>query len=258
MSYLNSEELFQTAQEYFNEDNFAFAEPLLNQLLLRGGAKAECHYMLATIYYDKGKFSKAIASFKRSIEIDPSFTDASVGLSVILNDLGRYEEGGEVFAQAQSVLDKQNSKNDPYVNEKLAFKHEELAELYLKYKRYDESLEQLYKALQLTTKKSDVRLKIADIFYSMGQPTKVISELKLIIKDDRDYLPAKLRLGDLYYEMKQITLAVAQWEQILRKHAGHPLALKRLEQANQSSMTFNNPIGFEDPQLQTPTGYQEL
>jgi len=257
MSYLNPEELFQTAQEYFNDDNFGFAEPLLNQLLLRGGARAECHYMLGTIYYDQGKFSKAISSFKRSIEIDPTFTDASVGLSVILNDLGRYDEGSEVFARAQQVLDKQNSKNDPYVNEKLAFKHDELAELYLKYKRFDEALEQLYKALQLTNKKSDVRLKIAETFFEMNQHTKAIAELKLIIRDEGSYLPAKLRLGDLYYQMNQITLAVAQWEGILNQNPRHPLALKRLEDANKLSMTYNTPISFEQPN-NDPKGYQEL
>ena len=192
MSQVNTEELFQSAKEYFEESNYAFAEPLLNQLLLKSSANAECHYMLATIHYDHGKFTKAINSFKRSIEIDPTFTDASVGLSVILNDLGRYDEGSQVFQRAQLVLDKQNSKNDPYVIEKLAFKHEELADLYLKYKRFDEALEQLYKSLQLTTKKSDVRLKIAEAFLDMGQNTKAVGVLKLIVKVVRDYLPAKL------------------------------------------------------------------
>ena len=61
--------------------------------------------MLATIYYDKGQFSKAIKTFKRALEIDPTYTDASVGLSIILNDLGRYEEGKEVFQKAQKLLD---------------------------------------------------------------------------------------------------------------------------------------------------------
>ena len=86
--------------------------------------------MLATIYYDRGKFNKAIKTFKRALEIDPSYTDASVGLSIILNDLGRYEEGQEVFEVAQKVLEEKKKKNDPFIDKLIAQKHEELGDIY--------------------------------------------------------------------------------------------------------------------------------
>ncbi len=48
--------------------------------------------MLASIAFDRGQLKRAIQLFKQSLEIDPEFTDSSVGLSIILNDLGRYDE----------------------------------------------------------------------------------------------------------------------------------------------------------------------
>ncbi|MEZ4870905.1 MAG: tetratricopeptide repeat protein [Bdellovibrionales bacterium] len=94
-------ELLVTAKEYFNEGQYRQAEPLLNQIILRNSKNADVFHMLGTIFYDQGKFNKAIRSFKRALEIDPTFTDASVGLSIILNDLGKYDEGQKVFEEAK-------------------------------------------------------------------------------------------------------------------------------------------------------------
>src|SRR3954464_4297987 len=94
---VDKEELLSTARELFAENKYRGAEPLLQQLILLNSKVPEVFQMLGTIYYDQGKFNKAIRSFKRALELDPTYTDASVGLSIIYNDLGRYEEGKEVF-----------------------------------------------------------------------------------------------------------------------------------------------------------------
>src|SRR4051812_25935432 len=104
MAYGNLGELIETAREYFIAGDYKRAEPLLQQGLLQNNRSPELFQMLATIYYDQGKFSKAIKTFKRALEIDPTYTDASVGLSIILNDLGKYDEGRKVFEEAQQAL----------------------------------------------------------------------------------------------------------------------------------------------------------
>jgi len=124
MAELLMEDMLQEARESFIEGNYKVAEPLLNQMLLQSTKNPEVYQMLATIYYDKGQFNKAIKTFKRALEIDPTYTDASVGLSIILNDLGRYDEGKQVFQEAQKLLDRKSGKVDSYIEEKLAAKHE--------------------------------------------------------------------------------------------------------------------------------------
>ncbi|MES3038493.1 MAG: tetratricopeptide repeat protein, partial [Bdellovibrionota bacterium] len=105
-----NEELLQEARRNFIDGNYKMAENLLSQLVLGNLKNPEVFQMLGTIYYDQGQFNKAIRTFKRAIEIDPNYTDASVGLSIILNDLGRYEEGRKVFEDAQSLLDKKKNQ----------------------------------------------------------------------------------------------------------------------------------------------------
>ena len=130
MDAVDTKELIDSAQEFFDQAKYAQAETILNQLILKNCKNPIIFHMLGTIYYDGGKFNKAIRAFRRALEIDPGFTDASVGLSIILNDLGQYDDGKKVFEEAQRHLNSKNKGRDPYINEKLAFKDAKSGELY--------------------------------------------------------------------------------------------------------------------------------
>ncbi len=59
-----------SARDYFRENKYGLAEPLLNQLILKNAKSPEVFQMLGTIYYDQGKFNKAIRAFRRALEAD--------------------------------------------------------------------------------------------------------------------------------------------------------------------------------------------
>lgn len=207
------------------------AESLLNQLLLKPQRNPEIYQMLATIYYDQGQFSKAIKTFKRALEIDPSYTDASVGLSIILNDLGKYEEGKKVFQDAQKLLDMKSGRTDSFIDEKIASKHEELADLYYQYKKYSEALEQLFKAQKLSSRKTEITLRIAECYVKLGFNDKAIRDLKSLIGEYPHFIPARLKLGVIYYNSNLIAEATEQWENVLLRDPQHPEALRFLKMA---------------------------
>lgn len=232
-----NEEMFQEAKEYFINGNYNMAEPILQQILLQNSRNPEIYQMLATIAYDKGQFSKAIKTFKKALEIDPAYTDASVGLSIILNDLGKYDEAKKVFIDAQEILDKKNLVGDPSVDEKFAAKHEELGDLYFQYNRYTEALEQFYKALKLTTRKADVALRIADTFVKLDQPEKAIKELKNIILEFPQLINPRLKLGIIYYNLNHLAEATEQWENVLLRDSQNPEALRYLRMAQAAGIT---------------------
>ena len=229
------------AKQAFIQGNYKTAEPILQQMLLQGTRNPEVFQMLATIFYDRGQFNKAIKTFKRALEIDPTYTDASVGLSIILNDLGRYDEGKKVFQDAKSILDKRKGQKDPYIDEKLASKHEELADLYFQYQRYNESIEQLYKAAGLTTRKPEIMLRIAEAFVKAGDPSRAVKELKSVIRDYPQYSQAKLKLGVIYYNNGNLVEATEQWENILLRDPHHSEALKYLKMAQAAGITTLSP-----------------
>jgi tetratricopeptide (TPR) repeat protein len=232
-----SEEMLSEARREFINGNYKVAEPLLNQLILGNSRNPEIFQMLATISYDKGQFNKAIKTFRRALEIDPTYTDASVGLSIILNDLGRYDEGKQVFEEAKNLLDKRKGQSDPWLEEKLASKHEELADLYFQYQRFNEALEQLLKALKLSSRKTEMTMRIAECFVKLGDGERAIRELKTLIKDFPQYLPARMKLGLVFYNLNLIAEATEQWENVLYREPQHAEAKKYLKMAQAAGIT---------------------
>jgi tetratricopeptide (TPR) repeat protein len=236
MKSLN-EDMLAEAREYFIDGNYKMAEPILQQMLLQNTRNPEVYQMLATIYYDKGQFSKAIKTFKRALEIDPTYTDASVGLSIILNDLGKYDEGKKVFVDAQDQLERKTGKNDPFIDEKLSSKHEELADLYFQYKRYNEALDQLLKAQKLSTRKAEITMRISEVYVQLGQSERSIKDLRALIREYPHFIPARLKLGVIYYNSNNIAEATEQWENILMRDPQHPEALRYLKMAQAAGIT---------------------
>lgn len=233
-------DLLKSAKEYFRSGKYTATEPLLNQLILKGAKDREIFHMLGTIYYDQGKFNKAIRSFKRALEIDPSFTDASVGLSIILNDLGRYDEGKKIFEEAKGLLAKGAAKEDPYINEKLALKHDELGELYFRYQRYMEALEQYYKALHLSTRKPELTMKVVETLTKLGDSHRALKELKALISLFPNFSQARLRLGILLYESGRVAEAVEEWERVLAREPSNTEAKRLLNLAQATYSTRLN------------------
>ncbi len=234
---ISKEEILNEARSHFINGNYKMAEGLLNQLLLSPQRNPEIYQMLATIYYDQGQFSRAIKTFKRALEIDPTYTDASVGLSIILNDLGKYDEGKRVFLDAQKLLDLKSGRNDPYIDEKIASKHEEIADLYFQYKKYSEALEQLLKAQKLSSRRSGIGLRIAECYVKLGLSDRAIKDLKSLISEFPGFLPARLKLGVIYYNSHMIAEASEEWETILIRDPHHPEAKRYLKMAQAAGVT---------------------
>ncbi|MGE3974013.1 MAG: tetratricopeptide repeat protein [Bdellovibrionales bacterium] len=234
MVYVDYKEMLTTARQKFIDGDYATAEKLLQQVLLLNNKQPEVFHILGTIYYDRSQFSKSIKHFKRALEIDPTYTDASIGLSIILNDLGRYEEGKEIFEEAQSLLNKKGkTKPDPYVDEKLAEKHLQLGDMYLQFQRSDEALEQYYKSYRLA-QKSDVRMKIVETYLKKGDNDRAAQELHSLVKDEPQFLQAYIKLGLVYYNAGKTVEALNQWEKVLFRDPDNQEAKRYLRLAQQS------------------------
>ncbi|MCB0341073.1 MAG: tetratricopeptide repeat protein [Pseudobdellovibrionaceae bacterium] len=237
MAFSSDDEVFEEAKALFIDGHYQKAEPLFNQLILRSNKSPEVFHMLATIYYDQGKFNKAIRTFRRAIEIDPSFTDASVGLSIVLNDLGRYDEGQKVFNEAKIMLERQSGSDDPYVNDKLALKHDELGELYFRYNRFDESLEQYQTAFRLSNGRPEIGLHVVEVLLKTECADQAIQLLKALQKDHPLFMPIRIKLGKVYYDSNRVPEAVSEWEQVLQKEPHNTSAKDFLQLANSVQTT---------------------
>ncbi len=230
MMEYSTEAIFQEAKQNFIDGNYKMAETMLAQLLTKPQRNPEIHQMLGTIYYDQGKFNKAIKSFQRALELDPTYTDASVGLSIILNDIGRYDEGKKVFDDAKKLLDLRSNRPDPYIDEKIANKHEELADLYSQYKKFPEALEQLLKAQKLSSRRAEITMRMAEVLVQMGNSDRAIKDLKNLVTEYPQFIPAKNKLGVILYNEGRTREAADQWESVLMRDPQNPEANRYLKQ----------------------------
>jgi tetratricopeptide (TPR) repeat protein len=239
MAYVDYKEMLTLARQKFIASDYASAESLLQQVLLINNKQPEIFHMLGTIYYDRSQFSRSIKHFKRALEIDPSYTDASIGLSIVLNDLGRYDEGRQIFEEAQGILNKKTkSKADPFVEEKLAEKHVQLGDMYFQFQRHDEALEQYYKSFRLS-QKPEIRMKIVETYLKKGDVEKATQELATLIKDEPQFLQAGVKLGLVLYNNGRTADALNQWEKVLFRDPNHQEAkryIRLAQQANESTL----------------------
>ena len=216
MGRQDPDELFQAAKEYFNEGHYKIVEPMIQQLLIVDDRNPEVHYMAGTLFFEKGQLKKALAAFRKSLEIDPNFTDSSIGLSIILNDLGRYGEGKQVFEEAYALMkQKDASGSAPYINEKLASKHEELADLYFLYKRYEEALENYNRAADFSKHHVAYKLKAIDSLINMKLLSRALKEAESVEMKSPRNVELMLKLAQIHYQLNDRDKAEEYWEKVL-------------------------------------------
>lgn len=239
-----SGQLLDEAREAFIEGQYKEAESLLQQPTLQNSNNPEVFQMMATIFYNRGQFNKAIKTFKKALAIDPTYTDAAVGLSIILNDLGKYDEAKKVFEDAQNLIDKkkaqQSSQVSNAIEEKFATKHLELANMYMQYKRYTSALEQYQHAYNLSQKKVEITLQMVECQMEAGQSQQAIKSLRMLLQSNNKLIAPRLKLGLILYNSHMIAEAVDQWENVLRLDPKNEEAIRYLKMASATGITNLN------------------
>jgi tetratricopeptide (TPR) repeat protein len=186
----------------------------------------EGFFHLANVFHLRGELGKAIKAFQRVLELDPHHTDAAISLSVIYNDIGKYEEAKTIFDRANNQVKINHGQgiSDPHLNKKFSLKHYELAEMYASYGRYEEALFEYNKAASLDVDNLEIRIKIAKNYPKKGFISKALDELKRLKNENPGYMPGRIALGLLYYGNGNIIEAQAEWQNVLSREPGHPEA----------------------------------
>lgn len=228
--------ILESAIQAFKEGDYKQAEPLLHQLILKSFKNAQLFYMLGTIQYQKNDIKKAVRSFKRSLEIDPSFTDSAIGLSVIYNDIGHYEEGQKTFMEAKKFSKTSKPVKTDENRSKLFFsKHLELAKLYSFEKNYKETLFHLIKAKNFCLQPVKVQILISECLLNMKEYQKAINELNNVLTHEPKNTAALMRLGQIYSLLGHKNSATKIFQQVLFIDPYHTGANQRLKHLNFST-----------------------
>lgn len=226
MENVKLNDLLKQAKDAFQRNDLKTASLLLNEIIEKNPTCTEGYFYLANVFHIRGELGKAIKAFQKVMELDPHHTDAAISLSVIYNDIGKYEEAKAIFDKANNQVKntQQQGLSDPHLNRKFALKHYELAEMYSSYGRADEALFEYNKAVTLDPDNLEIRIKIAKAYTKKGFISKAFDELKRLKNEQPGYMPARIALGLLYYGNGNIIEAQAEWQNVLSREPSHPEA----------------------------------
>ncbi len=239
---VSDKERLKKAEEYFNQGYLDQAEPLLISLAKNSPHLAPPFYMLGTIYYEKGKFKRAISCYKKSLEIDPQLTDSAIGLSVVLNDLGRYEQAQEVFLTAQSYIKSEKKLVGSQIENKIAELHLELSRLYLDNKSPDKAMDNIMNYERCLGGVTRVSLKEKlNIFHSTSSFKSACYELEKYIKENDQVEPEVFMwLSENQYLNRQPLAASQTCERTIRMFPDYEKAKSFLEKLKHTIFSLNS------------------
>lgn len=221
-------------QELLSSKEFGRAEELIREKLKANPSSADAHYLLGVSAYFQGKLAPTIENLRRALSIDPRHTDAAICLSVLLNDIGKYDDAKQVFEQANHSVAQKKTGDDLAVDRKFAVKHLELADLYFRYRRYDEAIEEYSRAAALDPFEADIRIRLAKAYAKKGFLTRAMQELQQLKTEHPSNVAARIQLGLLHYSQGNVLDAELEWEAVLDIEAKNREALAYLEMAKRA------------------------
>jgi tetratricopeptide (TPR) repeat protein len=232
-------DLLKKAKEAFQKNDLKTASLFLNEIIEQNPNATEAFFYLANVFHVRGELGKAIKAFQRVLELDPHHTDAAISLSVIYNDIGKYEEAKAIFEKANNQVknSQQQGVSDPHLNKKFSLKHYEIAEMYASYGRADEALFEYNKAAALDPDNLEIRIKIAKTYTKKGFTSKAFDELKRLKNEQPGYMPARIAMGLLYYGNGNIIEAQAEWQNVLSREPAHQEATMYMQLSRSATET---------------------
>lgn len=223
-------------QELIRKRDFDKARKALEKELGKDPTSAEPHYFLGMCDYFEGKLGTTIQHLKRALELDPKHTDSAICLSVLYNDIGRYDDAKTVFEQANHSVAIPQNRNDRGIDQKFSIKHLELADLYFRYRRYDEAIDQYVKAIALDPSQLELRIRLAKAYAKKGFVSRAIQELQRLKNENQTFIPARLQLGLLHFSQENLLDAELEWETVLELDPQNREARAYLEMIKRSNL----------------------
>ena len=219
----------QEIQKKIQSRRFKDAETLIESSLREEPDSADLYYLRGLLRSYQGKLPDSIEDLRHALRLEPRHTDSAVCLSVILNDIGRYDEAKKLFEQAnQSVFLKQ-AGDDEQIDRRFAVKHFELGDLYFRYRRFDEAIEEYNKSILLDPETVELRVKRAKAFAKKGFITRAIQDLQELKNERPRDLSVRIQLGLLHYSQGNTLDAALEWESVTEQDPVHREAIAYLD-----------------------------
>lgn len=211
-------------KKLFEEKRYDTSLQYLEMVASEKNNFADVYNMLGFIYYTQSRFEDAIGSFKRALELNPCYTEASLNLSVVYNELGMFEKSREIYSLAKETKKDPESYLDPFVKGKLANMHAGIGTIYKDLGYYSQAADEYRRALELRPEFVDLKAHLGAVYRDMKDFPRAVKELEEAVKINPNYHVSRIQLGLTYYTMGQHERAKTEWLTVLRTQPDNKMA----------------------------------
>lgn len=231
-------EMLKIGKQHFDQRRYSEAEHYLRRVIEENPRYADVFNMLGVISHVEGKFATAIDCFEKALKINPRYTEATLNLAVLYNDLGQYEKAKKLYSRLKTRKGEKSFTIEPVLRGKLSNLHADIGDIYRSIGLFALAIEEYRKALMLNPAYLDIRTKLGQALRENGRVNDSLEQLKEVLKKKAAYSPALIQLGVTYYTMDRIGDAKKAWKKALEREPGNEYAKMylRLCQATQGAM----------------------
>ena len=210
-------ELFDSGKQSFEARNYPHAEQSFLKILKAGRKFADVFNMLGVITHAEGKFSDAIHYFQEALKINPNYTEATLNLAVLHNDLGQYKESKTLYSRLHKRRTATLTEIDPVMKGKISNLHAAVADTYSGIGRYREAIDEYKKALELNPHFVDIRTKLGIALRENGALNDSLKTLREASETNPHFLVARIQLGVTFCALNRMKEASNEWAAVLKK-----------------------------------------
>ncbi|MEX1368818.1 MAG: tetratricopeptide repeat protein [Nannocystaceae bacterium] len=205
-------------RELYLAGDYERAREHLEAVLETEQGYADVHNMLGFIHFEQGRPEQARRQLQAALAINPHYTEAVLNLAVVCNELGRYDEGRELYERAHRSRGAGGlDELEPLARGKIANMHADLGDAYLALGLPDHAIAELHKALRVCPTFVDIRTKLANALRDAGRTAEALDEYQAICDLSPDYLPGRTHYGIALWQQGRREQAREQWQQVLAR-----------------------------------------
>ena len=214
------------AQDLFEKNYFSQVIDLLQVLHSSGLGSAKSYCLLGSSYHQLNQFKEALKAYKRSLEIDESYLESLMNLSILRMDLGDYERGVMTYKKAyQTYTQDQGRQWETYMAEQ----HLTSGKSYFEKGYFHEAFLEFLKAKPKTQKSFlPVDLLIVRCLWKLNRKREAVEKLQAIKRKNLYSTQVSLLLGEFYFLSQRVPEAISEWERVLKLDSKNQKALHLL------------------------------
>jgi len=162
------------------------------------------HFNLGVQFYNQREFLKAIQSYQKVIELDPTYIEAYNNLGIIYQEIGNFDRA---FGAYQKSIEINPQYEKGYNNLGILF--------YLK-GRNEEALEAFQKALAINSNNIESHINLGVLYKKQGQLNKAIESYQKALDINPLHREIHYNIALLYEQLENIELAIGHYQQFIK------------------------------------------